>query len=118
MTSDTKQKSLSSFFETEKEDDEKSIESKKESVSHKIDTVAKRKDQIETDYYSEDRIQVCAKKLRERFNVNVKILPVRYGNRPPLNEKIYGYYMLVTIKGGVKGIISDFIRKECKVKVY
>lgn len=73
--------------------------------------------QIETDYYDKSRIENCAKILRERFNVSIDIRDVRYGSKPPINEKIYGYYMFITIRSGDRSRIIEFIENECKIKV-
>lgn len=117
------QKSLLGFLEDkDKEEIEKTGEIIKEDVEKKkIKT--KIHNQIETDYYEKSRIDSCSVALRKTFNVNIEIIPVRYGSKPPVNEKIYGYYMQITIKSGNRDNsdrdrIVEFIRDECGLKVY
>lgn len=124
------QKSLSTFFEDkDKEEDKNEIEKmkkieiqegKKEEEGIVEDKVIEKRlpNQIETDYYEQTRIDICAKILRERFNINPEIIPVRYGSKPPINQKIYGYYMLITVRDRHKDDIVKFIREECNLKVY
>lgn len=123
------QKSLSIFFEDkdkdkieEKEKEEgkieetKEIEIREEIIEDKI--IEKRlPNQIETDYYEQSRVETCAKMLRERFNIDIEIVPVRYGSMPPINQKIYGYYMVITVKGKGKDDIAEFIQKDCNIKI-
>lgn|SRR3990167_487950 len=123
---DSVQKSLSTFFEDKGEIEKtKKIEiqeGKKEGVHEGIvedKGIEKRlPNQIETDYYELGRIDVCVKRLRERFNINPEIIPVRYGSKSPINQKIYGYYMLITVRDRYKDDIVKFIREECNLKVY
>lgn len=117
------QKSLLGFLEDkDKEEIEKMGEKLKEDIEEKkIKT--KKPHQIETDYYEKSRIDLCSDTLRKMFNVNIEIIPVRYGSKLPVNEKIYGYYMLITIKRGNRDNsdrdrIIEFIRDECGLKVY
>jgi len=111
----TAQKSLLGFFENEEKEEKKGVVKEKEIAVERIkDDGKKKSNQIETDYYDKSRIETCAKVLRERFNVNIEILPVMYGKDP----KIYGYYMIITIKSGDKNRIEEFIRDEYKLKVY
>ena len=121
------QKSLSIFLKEEgKEEDkdkENKIEDRKEieTIEEIVEdrTIEKRlPSQIETDYYEKSRIDDCAKRLRERFNVNIEIIPVRYGSKPPINQKIYGYYMYIIVKDRVRDIITKFIKEECNLKIY
>lgn len=121
--SSSAQKSLSTFAEEDREQEEdkieeiKKIEIPKEIVEDKI--IEKRlPNQIETDYYEQSRIDVCAKRLREKFNIDIGIIPVRYGSKPHINQKIYGYYMLITVKGKGYDNIVEFIEKDCNLKVY
>ena len=112
------QKSLFTFIEDkDKEDLERMGEQLKVDIEDK-EVKIRKSDQIETDYYDKSRIDMCAQRLRERFHVNIEILPVRYGSKPPLNEKIYGYYMIVTIKSGDRERVVEFIRNECRLEVY
>lgn len=122
---DSVQKSLSTFLDKEKEeykdkieeDERKEITVQEEIVEDK--RVEKRlSNQIETDYYELSRIDICAKRLRERFNINPEIIPVRYGSKPPINQNIYGYYMLITVRDRYKEDITKFIKEECNLKVY
>lgn len=111
------QKSLFGFLdEKDKEDLEVSGEKLKENVEKKIEI--RKNNQIETDYYDKSRIDTCAQRLRGMFNVNIEIFPVRYGSKPPLNEKIHGYYMIITVKSGDIERIIDFVVNECRLKVY
>ncbi len=119
------QKSLLGFLEDkDKEEIEKTGEKLKENVEEKKIKATKKPHQIETDYYEKSRIDLCSDTLRKMFNVNIEIIPVIYGSKPPVNEKIYGYYMLITIKRSNRDIDSDrdriveFIRDECGLKVY
>jgi hypothetical protein len=109
------QKSLFGFLkDKDKEEMEKTGEKLKSDVEEKkVET--RKSNQIETDYYEKSRIDVCANILRKMFNVNIEIIPVRYGSK---SEKIYGYYMLIKIKSGDKDRIVEFIRKECGLKVF
>jgi len=112
------QKPLSVFFG---EEDKCQIEEEKKIIQKEIveDKIEKRlPNQIETDYYEQDRINACEKRLRERFNIDIEIIPVRYGTKPPISQKIYGYYMMITVKGKGKDTIVDFIKKDCDLKVY
>ncbi len=109
------QKSLFGFLD--EKDNEKMGEKLKEKIVEKRIEIRK-EDQIETDYYEKNRIETCAQRLRERFHVNIEIKEVRYGSKYPLNEKIYGYYMIITIKSGDKERIVEFIRNECKLEAY
>jgi len=117
------QKSLSTFFEEDKEKEEykieetKEVELQKEIVEDKIEE-KRLSNQIETDYYEKSRIDVCVKRLRERFNIDIDIIPVRYGSKPPINQKIYGYYMMITVKGKGYDNIVEFIEDDCNLKVY
>lgn len=113
------QESLSTFLEEDKieKEERKEIIVQEGTVEDK--RIEKRSsDQIETDYYEPSRIDVCAKRLRERFNINPEIIPVRYGSKPPINQKIYGYYMLITVRDRYKEDIIKFIKEECNLKVY
>lgn len=116
------QKYLTTFFEEEdKEKEEDKIEKRigiQEEIIEDKRIEKKPLDQIETDYRERSFIETCAEKLRERFNINIEILPIRYGNRPSINQKIYGYYMLITVKGKGKDHIIEFIQKHCNLKVY
>ncbi len=117
------QKSLSTFFEDkDKEEDKDKIEKdeRNEIIVQEgiVEDKVIEKRLIETDYYEQNRIDVCAKILRERFNINPEIIPVRYGSKPPINEKIYGYYILITVRDRYKDDIVKFIREECNLKVY
>lgn len=120
------QKSLSTFFEEKDRKQEyhkdKIYETKKIDVQKEIveDTIIEKllPSQIETDYYEQSRIQICAERLRERFNIDIDIIPVRYGSKPPINQKIYGYYMLITVKGKGMDSIVEFIRKDCNLEVH
>lgn len=70
---------------------------------------------IETDYYDKDFVEHCAKKIKDRFNPEMEILPVRYGK----SDKIYGYYILITLKNsGDKERMLEFIKEECRMKVF
>lgn len=116
------QKSLFGFLEDKDKEEIKGmgeklkVEVEVEEEEKKAET--RKPNQIETDYYEKSRIDVCAQMLRERFHVNIEIFEVRYGSKPPINEKIYGYYMLITIKSGDRDRIVEFIRNECRLKVY
>lgn len=100
-------------------DDKKKIEIDALKVKvEKKKTETRKSNQIETDYYEKSRIDTCANILRKTFNVNIDILPVKYGSKPPFNEKIHGYYMLITVKSGDMDRIVEFIRNECRLKVY
>lgn len=111
------QKSLFGFLrEEDKEELAKMGEKLKENVEKKIEI--RKSNQIETDYYPKDRIDRCAQILRGMFNVNIEIFPVIYGSKPPLNEKIHGYYMIITVKSGDIERIVEFIINECRLKVY
>ena len=115
------QKSLSTFLEDKDKEEDKEIEIKEEVYEKIVDNknIEKRlSNQIETDYYDQNVIDICAKRLRERFDINPEIIPVIYGSKPPINQKIHGYYMLITIKDRYRDDIVKFIREECKLKVY
>lgn len=119
------QKSLSTFFEEkdkEKEEYKYKIDKMKkieipEEIVEDISIGKRLPNQIETDYYELSRIETCAKVLRERFNIDIEIIPVRYGSRPPINQKIYGYYMLITVKGKGKDSIVESIKKDCNLRI-
>lgn len=117
------QKSLSTFFE--EKDKEKAEETEKMKEKEIIEEIVEDKkfekrspDLIETDYYEQSRIDACAKRLRERFNIDIDIIPVRYGSKPPIDQKIYGYYMLIKAKDRYKDIITKFIKEDCNLEVY
>jgi len=119
------QKPLSTFFEEkDKEKEENKVEEdrveEKGEIEHEeiFDKIIEKRSRIETDYYEKSRIDICAKMLKERFNVDIDIMPVRYGSKPPIDQKIYGYYMLISVRGKGYDIIADFIRNECNLKVY
>lgn len=122
------QKSLSTFFDKDKEDDndkkedkieDNEIGKKEEVYEGIIEGIEKRlPNQIETDYYDQNLIDICVKRLREKFGINPEIIPVIYGSKPPINQKIHGYYMLITVKDRYRDDIVKFIREECKLKVY
>ena len=131
------QKSLSTFFEEKEENikpagiivnqkisDQKSLlpffgEKTEEKIVIEKFEKKRQSGQIETDYYEQSRIETCANRLKGIFNVIIEILPVRYGTKPPINEKIRGYYMLIKIRDGAdKENITEFINKECNIKVY
>lgn len=110
------QKSLLEFVENE-EKTEKQKPDTETKIKKKI-VRTRKQNQIETDYESKDRIEKGAKLLRERFNVNIEIFPVIYGSKPPINQKIHGYYMLITVKSGDMDRIVEFLESELRLKVY
>ncbi len=120
----TDQMSLVKFFEENKEK-ELTTEVSKEEIKKGSEiivedkTIEKRESyQIETDYRDKNTIDTYAKRIKERFNVGIEILPVMYGSKPPINQKIYGYYMLINVKDRYREMISKFIEEDCKIKVY
>lgn len=107
------QKSLSGFF-GDQEKEEKIVENENVKKEDSKQIFIRKSNQIETDYYEKSCVETCAKIIRERFNVNIEILPVMYGKNP----KIYGYYMIIMIKSGNRERIEELITNECHLKIY